>query len=120
MAGTTAFAWIVAACSALLRAVTRHHGGVQIQGEAVDGDLSKQPLIQGIHHGFVGALSEFIEEPHDRLKVGHAFKAEQALQDWIVAGDFSMFKAIGATPYREHELGDELFRAIAAITTGVG
>ena len=34
-------------------------------------------------------------------------------------GDFTVLKAVGPTPYREHELGDELFRAITTVAAGL-
>ena len=49
VAGTALLGWIVAACRALLRAIARHHGGIQIERDAVDGKLAKHPAVQGVH-----------------------------------------------------------------------
>ena len=36
-----------------------------------------------------------------------------------MAGDFAVFEAVGAAPYFDHELGDELFGTVAAIAAGL-
>ena len=38
----------------------------------------------------------------------------------IMSRDFTVLKAVRPTPHREHELGDELFRPIAAIAARLG
>ena len=114
-----AFGRVVATCSAFLRTVAGHHGGIQIERDAIDGQLTEHPAVQRVHHRLIRTLRKLVEQPHDGLEVGHALKAKKSFQDWIMPGHFTMLKAIGTTPYREHELGDELFRAIASIATGL-
>jgi hypothetical protein len=63
-------------------------------------------------------LAKFVEQAHDGLAIGHAFETEQTFQDGIMAGDFGVLEAIGTTPDREHELGDELLGPVAAIGAG--
>ena len=79
MARTSTFGRVVAPHRALLRTVSSHHRGIQIQRNPVDGDLIKHPSIQHVHHRFIGALAKLVEQPHHRFEVRHTLKAKQAL-----------------------------------------
>jgi hypothetical protein len=65
-------------------------------------------------------LCKAAKQSHDGLEVSHAFDAKDALENRVVAGNFAMLKAVGTTPYREHELGDELFGCLAPVRAGLG
>jgi hypothetical protein len=49
------------------------------------------------------------------LKLAMRVKPTQAFQYRIMAGDFTMLKTVGATPYGKHELGNELLGSVAPI-----
>ncbi|WP_265302067.1 hypothetical protein [Verminephrobacter eiseniae] len=57
---------------------------VFLKRHPIDGDFSEHSWAQRIHHRFIGALCEFLEQPHHRLEVGHAFEAKLAFQHRIV------------------------------------
>ena len=75
--------------------------------------------MESTSNGFVGVLGEAAKQSHDGLEVGHTLDAEYTFENGVVAGDFAMLKTVGSAPYREHELGDELLRCVAAVGAGL-
>ena len=50
----------------------------------------------------------------------HKSRQTIALENGVVACDIAMLEPVGAAPYREHELADELFGCVAAVGAGLG
>ncbi len=99
----------------LLFPITGHHSGIEIERQSIDYPLCKQPAIQGTRYVRAGNLRTLPEQPHHRLKVHPALKAEQAFQHRVITGDLAVFNTIGPTSHRQHEL--PAARGITPITS---
>jgi hypothetical protein len=75
--------------------------------------------VQMVKNTLVVRHREASEQTHDRLEVRHALKSKELADYRIMACDLSVLKPIGPTPYRDHELADELHGRVATIASGL-